>query len=218
MDLSIIVPVYNEEESVESLVQETRSALASMGKDYEIIVVDDGSTDGTYPILSRLHKGESKLKVIRFKRNFGQTAALAAGLANARGEVIVSMDGDGQSDPEDIPLLLRKLEEGFDLVNGWRFPRRDPFWSRRVPSQIANGIISWLTQVKLHDFGCTLKAIRRDIAKDLKLLLFNMLSRLVITFLSRSKYLLISWLQSPSAVILELPKNKVCQCFPSYLP
>ncbi len=110
MDLSIIVPVYNEEESVESLVQETRSALASMGKDYEIIVVDDGSTDGTYPILYRLHKGASKLKVIRFKRNFGQTAALAAGLANARGEVIVSMDGDGQNDPEDIPLLLRKLE------------------------------------------------------------------------------------------------------------
>ena len=169
MDLSIIVPVYNEEESVESLLQETRSALASMGKDYEIIVVDDGSTDGTYPILSRLHKGESKLKVIRFKRNFGQTAALAAGLANARGEVIVPMDGDGQNDPEDIPLLLRKLEEGFDLVNGWRFPRRDPFWSRRVPSQIANGIISWLTQVKLHDYGCTLKAIRRDVAKDLKL-------------------------------------------------
>ena len=135
MDLSIIVPVYNEEKGVESLVQETRSALASMGKDYEIIVVDDGSTDGTYPILSRLQKGESKLKVIRFKRNFGQTAALAAGLANARGEVIVPMDGDGQNDPEDIPLLLRKLEEGFDLVNGWRFPRRDPFWSRRVPSR-----------------------------------------------------------------------------------
>lgn len=170
MDLSIIVPVYNEEESVESLLRETQTALASTGKDYEIIVVDDGSTDGTYPILVRLHKkSESSLKVIRFKRNFGQTAALAAGLAYARGEVMVPMDGDGQNDPKDIPELLRHLERGFDLVNGWRFPRKDPFWTRRFPSQIANGFISWMTQVKLHDSGCTLKAIRRDIAKDLKL-------------------------------------------------
>jgi glycosyltransferase involved in cell wall biosynthesis len=140
-----------------------------MGKDYEIIVVDDGSTDGTYPILVRLHKAESGLKVIRFKRNFGQTAALAAGLAHARGEVIVPMDGDGQNDPKDIPVLLRHLERGFDLVNGWRFPRRDPFWTRRLPSQIANSVISWLTQVKLHDYGCTLKVMRRDVAKGIKL-------------------------------------------------
>lgn len=169
MDLSIIIPVYNEEESVEPLVREIRSALVSMGKDYEIIVVDDGSTDGTYPILVRLHKTESGLKVIRFKRNFGQTAALAAGLAQARGEVIVPMDGDGQNDPKDIPVLLRHLERGFDLVNGWRFPRNDPFWTRRLPSQIANSVISWLTQVKLHDYGCTLKVMRRDIAKGIKL-------------------------------------------------
>jgi glycosyltransferase involved in cell wall biosynthesis len=169
MDLSVIVPVYNEEESVEPLVRETQSALASTEKSYELILVDDGSTDGTYPILCRLHKGEPGLKIIRFKRNFGQTAALAAGLAHARGEVIVAMDGDGQNDPKDIPALLRKLEEGFDLVNGWRFPRQDPFWNRRLPSQIANRMISWMTQVRLHDYGCTLKAIRRDIAKDLKL-------------------------------------------------
>jgi glycosyltransferase involved in cell wall biosynthesis len=169
MDLSVIVPVYNEEESVEPLVREIRSALASIGKDYEIIVVDDGSTDGTYSILARLHESESGLKIIRFKRNFGQTAALAAGLAHARGEVIVPMDGDGQNDPKDIPVLLRHLEKGFELVNGWRFPRKDPFWSRRLPSQIANSVISWLTQVKLHDYGCTLKVIRRDIARDIKL-------------------------------------------------
>jgi glycosyltransferase involved in cell wall biosynthesis len=107
--------------------------------------------------------------VLRLKRNFGQTAAVAAGLAYARGEVIVAMDGDGQNDPRDIPPLLNKLEEGFDLVSGWRFPRQDPFWSRRLPSRIANGLISWMTQVKLHDYGCTMKAIRCEVAKDLKL-------------------------------------------------
>ncbi len=169
MDLSIIIPVYNEEESLEPLIQETSSVLKSLGKSYEIILVDDGSTDGTYPILSRLHKKESRLKVLRLKRNFGQTAAFAAGLAYAQGEVIVAMDGDGQNDPKDIPGLINKLDEGFDLVSGWRHPRQDPLWSRRIPSRIANGLISWLTQVKLHDYGCTLKAIRREIAKDLKL-------------------------------------------------
>ncbi|MCZ6622873.1 MAG: glycosyltransferase family 2 protein [Deltaproteobacteria bacterium] len=169
MELSIIIPVYNEEESLEPLIQETSSVLKSLGKSYEIILVDDGSTDGTYPILSRLHKNESRLKVLRLKRNFGQTAAFAAGLAYAQGEVIVAMDGDGQNDPKDIPGLINKLDEGFDLVSGWRHPRQDPLWSRRIPSRIANGLISWLTQVKLHDYGCTLKAIRREIAKDLKL-------------------------------------------------
>ena len=169
MDLSIIIPVYNEEESLEPLIQETSSALKPLGKSYEIILVDDGSTDETYPILSRLQKKESRLKVLRLKRNFGQTAAFAAGLAYAQGEVIVAMDGDGQNDPKDIPGLINKLDEGFDLVSGWRHPRQDPLWSRRIPSRIANGLISWLTQVKLHDYGCTLKAIRREIAKDLKL-------------------------------------------------
>jgi len=134
MDLSVIVPVYNEEENLEPLIQEIRSALDPLGKRYEIILVDDGSADGTYGVLSRLHKAEPRLKVLRFKRNFGQTAAVAAGLAYAQGEVIVAMDGDGQNDPKDIPALLEKLEEGFDLVSGWRSPRRDPFWSRRLPS------------------------------------------------------------------------------------
>lgn len=169
MDLSVVVPIYNEEESLEALIQETNEVLRALGKDCEIIIVDDGSTDGTYPILIRLYRQEPRLRVVRLKRNFGQTAAVAAGLAYAQGEVIVAMDGDGQNDPRDIPALLAKLDEGFDLVNGWRSPRQDPFWTRRLPSQIANGLISWITEVKLHDYGCTLKAIRREIAKDLKL-------------------------------------------------
>lgn len=169
MDLSIVIPVYNEEESIEALIQETRLAVEPLEKDCEIVVVDDGSTDGTYPLLSALHKKERLLKIIRLRRNFGQTAALAAGLKYAQGEVVIMMDGDGQNDPNDIAALLRKLGEGYDLVAGWRNPRQDPFWSRRVPSLIANGLISWLTSVKLHDYGCTLKAIRREVAKDLKL-------------------------------------------------
>lgn len=169
MDLSIVVPVFNEEESLDPLMEETSTVLEALGRDYEIIVVDDGSTDRSYPILMRLHRSHARLKVVRLKRNFGQTAAVAAGLAQAKGEVIVAMDGDGQNDPKDIPALLSKLDEGFDLVSGWRFPRQDPFWRRRLPSQIANGLISWITRVRLHDYGCTLKALRRDIAKELKL-------------------------------------------------
>lgn len=169
MDFSVIVPVYNEEENLEPLIRETESVLEPMGMDYEIIVVDDGSTDGSYKLLSRLYREDPRLKILCLKRNFGQTAAVAAGLAHARGKVIVSMDGDGQNDPGDIPALLKKLEEGYDLVSGWRFPRADPFLSRRLPSQIANRLISWTTRVKLHDYGCTLKAIRQEIAKDLKL-------------------------------------------------
>ncbi len=169
MDLSVIVPVYNEEESLESLIRELRSALDPLGRSYELVIVDDGSTDGSYACLSRLHKMEPRMKVLRFKRNFGQTAAVAAGLAQAQGKVIVPMDGDGQNDPKDIPALLAKLEEGFDLVSGWRSPRQDPFWSRQFPSLMANRFISWMTQVKLHDYGCTLKAIRSEVAKELKL-------------------------------------------------
>ncbi|MGH9896934.1 MAG: glycosyltransferase family 2 protein, partial [bacterium] len=169
MDLSIIAPVYNEGEGVEALAKEIISALRPTEKTYELIIVDDGSTDGTYPILSDLNRQDPRIKVLRFKRNFGQTAALAAGMAHATGEIIVFLDGDGQNDPRDIPSLLAKMEEGFDLVNGWRSPRRDPFWSRRLPSLIANKLISWMTRVKLHDYGCTLKALRREVARDLKL-------------------------------------------------
>ena len=169
MDLSIIIPIYNEEGGLESLIQEVKSVLDSSNWDYEFIIVDDGSIDGTYPLLMSLHKKDPCIKVLRLKRNFGQTAALAAGLAYAQGKVVVAMDGDGQNDPNDIPALINKLGEGFDVVSGWRFPRQDPFWSRRLPSRIANGIISWTTNLKLHDYGCTFKAIRSEISKDLKL-------------------------------------------------
>jgi glycosyltransferase involved in cell wall biosynthesis len=169
MELSIVVPVFNEEENVEPLVREIQSILSSLEKSYEIVVVDDGSRDGTFEILRRLHQSQPTLHVIRLKRNFGQTAALAAGLEHAQGEIIVLMDGDGQNDPADIPALLDKIGQGNDLVVGWRFKRRDPFLNRRLPSMIANRLISWMTKVKLHDYGCTLKAMRKDIAKSLRL-------------------------------------------------
>lgn len=169
MDLSVAVPVYNEEENVEPLIREIKGVLEPLGKSYEIVVVDDGSQDHTFAELSKLHRNHPALKVVRLKRNFGQTAALAAGLAYARGEIVILMDGDGQNDPADIPALLAKLAEGNDLVAGWRFNRRDPFLNRRLPSMIANRLISWTTRVKLHDYGCTLKAMRKDIAKNLKL-------------------------------------------------
>lgn len=154
---------------MEPLTREVISVIEALKKDVEIIFVDDGSTDETYAALSRLHRQDSRIRVVGLRRNFGQTAAMAAGISYARGDILVFMDGDGQNDPKDIPALLEKMEEGFDLVSGWRSPRRDPFWTRRLPSQLANNLISWMTQVKLHDYGCTLKSIRRAMAKDLKL-------------------------------------------------
>lgn len=169
MELSIVVPVFNEEENVEPVIREIHSVVSSLEKSYEIIVVDDGSRDQTFALLSRLHQSQPTLHIIRLKRNFGQTAALAAGLAYAQGEIVVLMDGDGQNDPADIPALLAKIEQGNDLVVGWRFERRDPLLNRRLPSMIANRLISWTTKVKLHDYGCTLKAMRKEIAKGLRL-------------------------------------------------
>jgi glycosyltransferase involved in cell wall biosynthesis len=169
MDLSVVIPVYNEEENVEPLIIEIEAALAALGKNYEIIVVDDGSKDATFVKLRSIHKRVAKLQVVRLKRNFGQTAAIAAGLAHARGVVVILMDGDAQNDPADIPALLRKLDEGNDLVAGWRYNRQDPFINRRLPSMIANRLISSTTHVKLHDYGCTLKAMRQDVAKNLRL-------------------------------------------------
>jgi glycosyltransferase involved in cell wall biosynthesis len=169
MELSVVIPVYNEEENVEPLIRELQGVLGPLGKSYEIVTVDDGSRDGTFPALRRLFDQQAPLKVVRLKRNFGQTAAMAAGLAHASGDVIVLMDGDAQNDPADIPALLRKLDEGNDLVAGWRHDRQDPFLSRRLPSMIANRLISWTTKVKLHDYGCTLKVMRKEIAKDLRL-------------------------------------------------
>ena len=169
MKLSVVVPVYNEAENLVPVVEELQSVLTAMGKEFEVIIVDDGSGDDTHKLLRDLYEKKPWLRVIRLKRNFGQTAAVAAGFAHSRGEVIVPMDGDGQNDPHDIPRLLAKLAEGFDLVTGWRFPRQDAYWTRRLPSAIANSLISWITGVKLHDYGCTLKAICGDIGRDLRL-------------------------------------------------
>jgi glycosyltransferase involved in cell wall biosynthesis len=169
MYLSIVIPVFNEEESVKPLICEIEAALKSLSKPYEIVVVDDGSGDDTFQILAEIYQVNPHLRVVKLKRNFGQTAALAAGLTHATGEVVVMLDGDGQNDPADIPALLAKLEQGNDIVCGWRYRRQDPFLRRRLPSMIANSLISWTTQVKLHDYGCTLKAMSKDIAKNLKL-------------------------------------------------
>jgi len=169
MDLSLVIPVYNEEENVEPLIGEIETSLAVLGKTYEIVVVDDGSRDATFAKLRSIRGRLAQLKVVRLKRNFGQTAAMAAGLAQAQGAVVILMDGDGQNDPADIPALLRKLDEGNDLVAGWRYNRQDPFLNRRLPSMIANRLISLTTHVKLHDYGCTLKAMRQDVAKNLRL-------------------------------------------------
>jgi glycosyltransferase involved in cell wall biosynthesis len=169
IEVSAVVPVYNEVENIEALHRVLREVLERTGRNWEIILVDDGSTDGSSEVIREICDRDERVRMIRFRRNFGQTAALAAGLEEARGAVILTMDGDLQNDPADIPVLLSKIDEGYDLVNGWRRGRRDPFFSRRLPSLIANKMISWITGVRLHDFGCTLKAIRREIAADLRL-------------------------------------------------
>ncbi len=167
--ISVVIPAYNEEENIPVLYEKLKRVLDSMGEDYEILFVDDGSYDRTPDILKELAQKDGRVKVIRFRRNYGQTAAMYAGFEHARGDVIVTMDADLQNDPEDIPKLLQKLEEGYDIVSGWRKDRKDPFFSRKLPSRIANWIISKVTGVELHDYGCTLKAYRADIAKRYRL-------------------------------------------------
>jgi glycosyltransferase involved in cell wall biosynthesis len=169
VDLSIIIPLYNEMKNIPHLFGELREVLPGMGLSFEILAIDDGSSDETFASLKEEAARNGNLKILRFRRNFGQTAALAAGFDEARGEVIITLDGDLQNDPRDIPLLMEKIREGFDIVSGWRKDRQDPFFSRRLPSAIANWIISWVTGVKLHDYGCTLKAFRREVAKNIRL-------------------------------------------------
>lgn len=169
MDLSIVIPLFNEEDNVEKLYRELVESLDSLDMEFEMIFIDDGSTDSSYERLCRLQDQDDRLVLIRFRRNFGQTAALSAGFDHARGHVIVTMDADLQNDPKDIPKLLAKMDEGYDLVSGWRFDRQDPFWSRRVPSMIANRIISLSTGVRLHDYGCTLKAFKKEITENIRL-------------------------------------------------
>jgi glycosyltransferase involved in cell wall biosynthesis len=166
---SVVIPAYNEEENVPILYEKLKKVLDGLGQDYEIIFVDDGSTDGTYQRLKQLAEKDSRLKVIRFKRNYGQTAAMSAGFEHAKGDVIITLDADLQNDPEDIPLLLEKLKEGYHVVSGWRKDRKDPFLSRKLPSMVANWLISKITGVHLHDYGCTLKAYRAEVVKDLEL-------------------------------------------------
>jgi glycosyltransferase involved in cell wall biosynthesis len=170
IQLSVVIPIFNESESLLELHKRIRDVLEKMvSTNYEIILVDDGSNDGSLELLRELHNSDKHTKVIRFKRNFGQTAALAAGFDYANGSIIVTMDADLQNDPNDIPLLLQKIEEGYDIVSGWRRHRKDTFMTRKIPSWVANFLISKLTGVKLHDYGCTLKAYRRNVAKDINL-------------------------------------------------
>ena len=175
--LSVIVPVFNEQDSLVTLVEEIQMGAKATGLPYEIIIVDDGSTDGTTEILERLAHEIPELKAVILRRNFGQTAAMKAGFDHARGTIICSMDGDLQNDPMDIPRLVKKLLRGYDLVNGWRKDRKDPFISRRLPSMVANRIIGRATGVRLHDYGCSLKAYRADVAKNL--LLYGELHRFI---------------------------------------
>ncbi|HHJ65013.1 MAG TPA: glycosyltransferase [Aquifex aeolicus] len=169
MKVSVVIPAYNEEENLPVLYERLKAVLDRLEGDYEILFVDDGSTDGSFEVLRDLARRDGRVRVIRFRRNYGQTAAMYAGFEHATGDVIVTMDADLQNDPEDIPRLLRKLEEGYDIVSGWRKDRKDPFLSRRLPSKIANWIISKVTGVELHDYGCTLKAYRSEIAKRYRL-------------------------------------------------
>lgn len=167
--LSIVVPIYNEVESIPSLYQNLTTSLATLTRPYEIIAIDDGSKDQSFALLSAFALTDQRFRVIRFRRNFGQTAAFAAGFARARGEIIATLDADLQNDPADIPLMLDKLAEGYDVVSGWRSQRQDEFWKRRLPSIIANRLISWATGVYLHDYGCSLKVYRTEVLKNIRL-------------------------------------------------
>ncbi|HJN46002.1 MAG: glycosyltransferase [Acidobacteria bacterium] len=168
-DLSVVIPLLDEAPNVEELCRELVETLDAWGRTFEVVLVDDGSTDGTFEMLSRLHAADARLRVIRLRRNFGQTAAFAAGFARARGRLIVTADGDLQNDLRDIPSMVDKLEEGNDIVCGWRKARKDPWLSRRLPSVIANALISRATGVRLHDYGCSLKIFRAEVVKAIRL-------------------------------------------------
>ncbi|HSM26093.1 MAG TPA: glycosyltransferase family 2 protein [Anaerolineaceae bacterium] len=170
MHLSIVVPVYNEEETIPLLYQAVMEAMESVSEPWELILVDDGSKDNSLVQLEELARNDPQhIRVIGLRRNFGQTAAIAAGIDHAKGEIIVLMDADLQNDPQDIPLLLDKIYEGYDVVSGWRQKRKDTFLTRTLPSQSANKLISFVTGVHLHDYGCTLKAYRREVITGFKL-------------------------------------------------
>ena len=167
--LSVILPVFNEVANIEAVYSELALAIEQIPGNKQIIFVDDGSSDGTSDLLTKIAERDNQVVVITFRRNFGQTAAMAAGFDYSKGDVVVTMDADLQNDPNDIPSLIEKMEEGYDLVAGWRFDRKDGFVLRRLPSMLANRLISWTTDVKLHDYGCTLKAFRKEVIKSIDL-------------------------------------------------
>jgi glycosyltransferase involved in cell wall biosynthesis len=169
LEISIVIPVYNEEESLPQLYESLSREMEILALSYEILYVDDGSKDRGFEVLKAQHEKDPRVRVIRFRRNFGQTAAMAAGFHHARGKTIVTLDADLQNDPKDIRLLLEKIREGYDVVSGWRIHRQDKWLSRRIPSYLANKVISRMTSVHLHDYGCTLKAYRKEVVDHLNL-------------------------------------------------
>ena len=168
-ELSLVIPIFNEEENLSELMNRLEKAINKTGKAYELIFIDDGSEDQSREIIAKKAREDSCVKLIVLRRNYGQTAALSAGFDLSKGEIIIPLDGDLQNDPDDIPLMLGTLDQGYDLVSGWRKQRKDPFLSRRFPSMVANWIISCLSGVRLHDYGCTLKAYRKDYIKGIRL-------------------------------------------------
>ncbi len=166
--VSAVLPVYNEAPNLQVLHQELVAELERLGRPFEIIYVNDGSSDGSAELLEGF-ASDPRVKVVHLARNYGQTAALAAGFDHAQGNVVVTLDADGQNDPSEIGALLAEIDRGFDLAVGWRWPRQDPFWTRRVPSMVANWLIGRITGIRLHDYGCTLKAIRREVVAELRL-------------------------------------------------
>ncbi|HEY5501550.1 MAG TPA: glycosyltransferase family 2 protein [Candidatus Humimicrobiaceae bacterium] len=167
--LSVVIPVYNERENISYLYENLNKVLPTLGKKYEVILIDDGSTDGTFNELVKIHEQNSNYKIVKFRKNFGQTPAMSAGFDYANGEIIITLDADLQNDPKDIPLLIEKMNEGYDIVSGWRINRQDKAMSRKLPSKIANWLIAKLTGVRIHDYGCTLKAYSRDVVKNIEL-------------------------------------------------
>ena len=168
-EISVFLPVYNEEPNLPPLHAKLNEALSKLGRSAEIVFVDDGSTDGSLKILREIAAKDERVRVVALKRNYGQTAAMAAGIDAARGDVLIPMDADLQNDPADIVRLLEKLDEGYDVVSGWRKNRQDKLITRKIPSMLANRLISWIGGVPLHDYGCSLKAYRRESIKDVKL-------------------------------------------------
>jgi glycosyltransferase involved in cell wall biosynthesis len=168
-DISVVVPVFNEEDSLPVLYSELRRTLEGLGKSFEIVWVDDHSTDASLRTMLAQRAEDSRVRVVQFRRNFGQTAALAAGFEQARGRIVITLDGDLQNDPSDIPALVAKIEEGYDVVAGWRRMRHDGFLLRRLPSRVANRLIAYVTDTPIHDTGCTLKAFRAHVVKKMSL-------------------------------------------------